>query len=376
MLKRIYTNKIDSLIKPNKVLVIYGPRRVGKTTLVEDYLADFQGKVYKSTGENSILRDVLNSQDFTKITAFFSSYDLIFIDEAQHIENIGLALKIIVDQIPGIRVIATGSSSFDLSNKIGEPLVGRSKIIYLYPFAISELIQNSGVGYIQERLDSLLIYGSYPDIVNSNAKDDKIDFLATIRDAYLYKDILTLDNVKNSKVLHDLLRLVAFQIGQEVSLQELGSQLGISKNSVSRYMDLLEKAFVIINIRGFSRNLRKEITKTSRYYFYDNGIRNAIINNYNDVDSRDDMGKLWENFLVIERIKQQKYQNIHSNNYFWRTWDQQEIDWLEERDGKLFGYEFKYSPNKKVTVPKSFKQNYPESEFQVITKENYLQWLL
>ena len=285
----------------------------------------------------------MESQDFSKIIPFFQNYDLIVIDEAQKVENIGLALKIIVDQIPGIKVIATGSSSFDLSNKVGEPLVGRQTIIKLYPLALLELKDAFGGAYAFENLENMLVYGSYPEAVVSNSFEKKVTYLTQIRDSYLFKDILELENIKSARKIHDLLRLVAFQVGGEVSLHELGNQLGMSKNTIERYLDLLEKAFVLINLRGFSKNLRKEVTKTSKYYFYDNGIRNAVIGNFKLLNERNDIGQLWENFLFTERLKKQEYYKIYAGNYFWRTWDQKEIDLVEERDGKLYGYEFKYS---------------------------------
>jgi predicted AAA+ superfamily ATPase len=375
MLKRYYTSKIQNYLASGKVLVIYGPRRVGKTTLVNDFLSKYKGRVYTSTGENIQLRNILESSDFSKIIPFFKNYDLIVIDEAQKIDNVGQGLKIVVDQIPEIQVIATGSSSFDLSNKIGEPLVGRQKILKLYPLSAIELDDNFGSSYIQENLENLMIFGSYPEIITGSSFDEKIEFLHQIRDSYLYKDLLELERIRNSKKILDLLRLIAFQIGQEVSLQEIGKNLGLSKNTVAKYLDLLEKSFVLINIRGFSRNLRKEITKTSRYYYYDNGIRNAVIGNFNFLNSRNDQGQLWENFLFIERLKKQHYHKIYSNNFFWRTWDQKEIDMVEEREGKLYGYEFKYR-KKRVKPPKDWIEAYENTSFEVISQDNYLNFIL
>jgi uncharacterized protein len=377
MIKRHYDDKIKKLLKPNRVLVIYGPRRVGKTTLVDSYLSKLpvSTKVYRSTGENKDLQDVFEATSFSKILPFFESYDQVFIDEAQMIENIGLGLKVIVDQIPNIKVIATGSSSFDLSNKIGEPLVGRQHVLKLFPLSVMELVGEFGGAYPVENLDNLLVYGGYPDVIKSKSFKEKVDILTQIRDSYLYKDILELENIRNSKKIYDLLRLLAFQIGQEVSIQELGTQLGMSRALVERYLDLLEKSFVLINLRGYSRNLRKEVNKMSRYYFYDNGVRNAVIGNFSAVKERDDLGQLWENFLFIERLKKQAYGGQHSNNYFWRTWDQQEIDLVEERDGKLFGFEFKYSSTK-ARVPKTFVKTYPGSSFKLINRHNFLEFVM
>lgn len=375
-IKRYYLDKLASYLKPNKVLVIYGPRQAGKTTLVNQFLDTLpqSTRIYKSAGENLELKTVLESSEFSKIIPYFQNYDLIVIDEAQKVSNIGQGLKIIVDQIPGKKIIATGSSSFELSNKIGEPLVGRQNIITLFPVSIMELQKMYGNAYVFENLENLLLYGSYPEVITSSSFTSKTKYLYQIRDSYLIKDILELDSIKNSRKIYDLLRLVAYQIGKEVSLQELGKQLEMSKNTVERYLDLLEKAFVVKNIGGFSRNLRKEITKTSRYYFYDNGVRNALIGNFNPLSSRDDVGQLWENFLFIERLKKNEYHNIYANYYFWRTWDQREIDLVEDRGGKLYGYEFKWS-KEKSNKPKLFLDTYPGSEYHLINKDNFLDFI-
>lgn len=374
MINRYYSEDFESLVRAGKVLIVYGPRRTGKTTLIQNYIKDLPGKIYSSTGENTQLKEILESSDFSKILPFFADYDLIVIDEAQKVENIGQGLKIIVDQLPEKKVIATGSASFDLSNKLGEPLVGRQNIIRLYPISAIELREQFGAMYFAENLENLLIYGSYPEVVTSKSFDEKRNYLMLLRDSYLYRDIIELENIKNSRKILDLLRLLAFQIGKEVSIHELGSSLDMSKNTVEKYLDLLEKSFVIVNIRGFSRNLRSEITKTSRYYFYDNGVRNAVIENFNPLNIRNDIGQLWENFLVMERIKKQSMKKIYSNNYFWRTWEKKEIDWVEEREGKLFGFEFKWG-EKIIPAPTQWVNTYPESEFKLINKDNYLDFI-
>jgi len=374
MLNRFYQSRLSKQIVPNKVLVIYGPRRVGKTTLVENFLKSYSGNFFKSSGEDAKLREVLESSDFAKIIPFFSDYDLVFIDEAQKINNVGQGLKILVDQIPNIRIIATGSSSFALSSQVGEPLVGRQKILKLYPLSIMELRKEYGTGSVEQNLENWLIFGSYPEVVTQRSFKGKIDYLETIRDSYLYKDILELENVRNSRKIYNLLRLIAFQIGNEVSYQELGTQLSMSKNTVIRYLDLLEKSFVLINVGGFSRNLRKEISKTSRYYFYDNGVRNSIIGNFNQLDGRNDIGQLWENFLFIERMKKREYLKMYGNYYFWRTYDKKEIDLIEERGGKLFAYEFKWG-KKAVKAPEGWLETYKNSSYKVINQENYLSFV-
>ena len=371
---RFYEDMTDSLLQQGKVLVLFGPRRVGKTELVRSMISSFKGKIYSGTGDNQELRALLESQELTKISNLLGSYDLIFIDEAQRIPQIGYGLKLLIDSHPHIVVIVTGSSSLDLANKIGEPLTGRNKIRVLYPLSILELYEQFGGMEVTQWVEQLLLFGSFPDILNAKSKEDKVEYLLTIRDSYLLKDILEMENIRNPSKLSEMLKLLAFQIGKEVSLNELSNNLGIAKQSVERYLDLLEKTFIIKKVNGFSRNLRSEITKTARYYFYDNGIRNAIINNFNLPDQRDDIGMLWENFLFIERLKKQEYKRLFSNNYFWRTYHRQEIDLVEERDGKLFGIEFKWK-HRKLSAPKIWKETYANSEFEVISKDNFLEFL-
>ncbi|PIZ00400.1 AAA family ATPase [bacterium (Candidatus Howlettbacteria) CG_4_10_14_0_8_um_filter_40_9] len=373
---RFYTN-LAPLIKPNKVLVIYGSRRAGKTTLLREYLGGINGKMqYKlDSGDNIVVQETLSSRNFSKIKNYARGYDLIAIDEAQKIPKIGEALKIMVDEIPDIKIIATGSSSFELSGQIGEPLTGRKRTITLYPISQIEMLELSNAYEIKNDLDKYLIYGGYPEVIANKNPDEKKEVLEELLGSYLLKDILELEKVKGSKILLDLLRLLAFQVGSEVSLPELGRQLGLDYKTVARYLDLFEKSFIVYNLRGFSRNLRKEVTKKSKYYFFDNGIRNAIIANFNPLETRDDIGKLWENFLVSERIKKRSYKSIYANAYFWRTYSGQEIDLIEEREGTLFGYEFKWSPRKPTKAPKDWVSAYPKAEYSVITKENYLEFL-
>lgn len=373
MIKRFYQN-LQSYLQPNKVLVLYGPRRVGKTTLLNLYLDSTPLKYKLVSGDDLSVQQALGSQSIEQIKKFVEGYELLAIDEAQRVPGIGLGLKILVDHVPNIKVIATGSSSFDLSNKVGEPLTGRTITLKLYPIAQLELLDQYNQYELKTQKSDYLIYGSYPEILTASTTESKIFYLREIADAYLLRDILEMEAVKGSKVLLDLLRLLAFQVGNEVSLAELASNLMIDAKTVGRYLDLLEKSFIIINIRGFSRNLRKEVTKKSKYYFYDNGVRNAIISNFNSLDLRDDIGKLWENFLVSERLKKQAYKNIFANNYFWRTWDQKEVDFVEEREGKIFGYEFKYSPNKK-RLPKEFLDTYPNATLEIISQDNYLDFI-
>jgi len=370
-----YYNELEKYNPPNKVLLIYGARQVGKTTLLKGYLRQTPLKYKLDSGDNLMLREYLQQADFKTIQEYAHGYDLIAIDEAQKIPNIGEILKIMVDQIPGLRVIVTGSSSFELAGQVGEPLTGRKITLTLYPISQMELSHYYNKVELKTNLPSYLLYGSYPEIIISESEADKRDKITELAQSYLLRDILELDKIKNPKTLLDLLRLIAFQIGSEVSYSELAQKLMIDAKTVARYLDLLEKSFVLYNLRGFSRNLRKEISKKSKYYFYDLGIRNALIANFNPLTMRDDVGQLWENFLAIERLKKQSYHKILANNYFWRTWDQQEIDWVEDRGGTLYGYEFKWS-NTKTTAPKDWLAAYEHTQFMVVNKDNYTSFVI
>ena len=372
-IKRIF-NHLDDYMKPGKVLVIYGPRQVGKTTLVEDYLAKTKYRYRLDSGDNISIREILSSDNFQRLEQYAEGYQLIIIDEAQRIPGVGRGLKILVDRRPDLQLIVTGSSSFELAGQIGEPLTGRKNTLTLYPVSQLELCNHYNPYELQQRLEEDLIYGSYPEIITAKTQDEKRNLLQELVNDYLLKDILELDNIKSPQSLVNLLRLLAFQIGSEVSLTEIGQQLGLNYKTVARYISLLEKTFVIYTLHGFSRNLRKEINKKNKYYFYDNGIRNALIANFNLLALRNDIGLLWENFLVIERIKKQTYQNTFANYYFWRTWDNKEIDFVEEREGKLFGYEFKWR-EKKVKAPKDWQTTYPNAIFELIHQNNYLNFI-
>jgi hypothetical protein len=371
--ERHYQN-LDDYLKPGKVLVIYGARQVGKTTLLKRYLSQTSYKYKLDSGDNIKTQEILGSQDFDRIIEYVSGYDLLAIDEAQRIPGIGLGMKIIVDQVPHIRVIATGSSSFELAGQIGEPLTGRKITLNLYPLAQLELRDKFNLHELKERLSEWLIFGCYPAVVTAKNKSEKTRTLEEIINSYLLKDVLELEKVKGSKIILDLVKLLAFQVGNEVSLTELSQKLGIDYKTVGRYIELLERSFVLYRLSGFSRNLRNEVTKKNKYYFYDNGIRNAVIANFNGIDLRDDIGKLWENFLVTERLKAQAYKGIYSANYFWRTWEQKEVDWIEERNGRIYAFEFKYSAaNKKIS--KTFKEAYPNAITHNVSRENYLDFL-
>lgn len=372
-ISRFYDH-LDKYLKKNKALIFYGPRQVGKTTLIKNYLKTSKLKYRLDNGENISIQEVLSSQNFDLIKEYCHGYQLIVIDEAQKIPNIGMGLKIIVDNIPDIYVIATGSSSFELSGQIGEPLTGRKITHILYPLSQLELSKIKNSFELKNNLFDYLIYGSYPEVLIQKNKKGKNDILNELVNLYLLRDILQLEKVKGAKILLDLLRLIAFQVGSEVSYNELATNLRIDVKTVARYLDLFEKSFILFNLRGYSRNLRTEVVKKSKYYFYDNGIRNAIVSNFNPIEKRNDLGALWENFLVIERLKTQSYKKIYSNNYFWRTWDKKEIDWIEERSGNLFAFEFKYQKPRKNNFS-NFKLIYPNSRGKIITKNNYLDFI-
>ena len=350
---------------------------MGKTTLLKKYVETLaeNERVLFVNGDDIVVREFLESQSVNKLKDFVGEHTLLVVDEAQYVHKIGLNLKLIVDNIPGIKVIASGSSSFELAKDVGEPLTGRKYVLILYPLAQLEIAEVEKRYETEANLEARLIYGSYPELVIMRDNSGRQDYLEEIVSSYLFKDILALEGIRFSNKLVRLLQLLAFQIGKGVSYDELGSQLGMSKNTVERYLDLLQKSFVIYKLGGFSRNLRKEITKSPRYYFYDNGIRNAVIRNFNPIALRDDIGELWENYIITERIKYQEYLRNFSNFYFWRTYDKKEIDLVEEAEGSLSGYEIKWS-KKSVKAPNDWIKHYPGASFMVINPDNYLEFIM
>ncbi len=319
-------------------------------------------------GEDYDVSRILSSKSETVLKNIVSGYEYLFVDESQNIPEIGANLKLLVDTNPGINVFVTGSASFDLRNKIGEPLTGRSIFFNLYPFSVDEISDD----YIStlRQLPAFLVFGMYPQVFNANTDKRKKQILENIRNGYLLKDILQLDNLKDSLFVMNLLRLIAFQIGNDVSYNELASNLRTTVKTIQRYLELFEKTYIIFRLNGFSRNLRKEITKSPRYYYWDNGIRNSIISSFNPLDLRDDSGKLWENFCISERIKKGHYDQSFTSYYYWRTYDQQEIDLIEESDSTLKAFEFKWG-DKEVKPPMAFRENYTEAEFHTINRLNF-----
>jgi uncharacterized protein len=325
-------------------------------------------KVKYDTGDDYRVHEVWNSKNLSLLREYVHGYDVVVVDEAQRIPGIGIGLKLLVDANTACRLVVTGSSSFELAGQVGESLM-------LYPIAQLELAKHYNRFELQEKLDSFLVYGGYPEVVTADTDAEKKELLEEITGSYLLKDILELERVKSSKVLLDLLRMISYQVGNLVSLRELGNSLGLDYKTVGRYIDLMEKSFILYNVRGYSGNLRKEITKKSKYYFFDNGIRNALIANYNPVGKRDDLGALWENYIFMERMKKTKYSKISRNTYFWRTWDQQEIDIIEEREGTLFAYELKYG-KKRASPPNTWSDAYPGGRYETVNLDNYLDFIL
>ena len=376
-IRRLQLAKIGKNLENGKVLVVYGPRRVGKTTLIKDFLETYTGKYLFLNADELANREALESQSAQKLAELVRDQQLLVIDEAQRVKEIGLNLKILVDSFPNLAIIATGSASFDLVNKINEPLTGRKTTLTLFPVSFEEISSTTSLFEAKKQLERWLVWGGYPNIITIDAIEKRSSTLSEIVGSYLYRDILELDNVKRADKIVDLLRLVAFQIGKEVSLTELANSLSINRETVGRYLDLLEKVFVIFRVGGFSRNLRKEVVKNHRYYFFDNGVRNSLIQNFNPLNLRDDVGQLWENYLVSERMKTNHYHGRLVNSYFWRTYDQKEIDLIEEAGGKIYGFEFKWREtqlNKKTVA--EFAKGYPNSSVENITNENFDKFLL
>ncbi len=355
-----------------KVLILIGSRQVGKTTLISEISKNFtQEDVLFVNCDEADVRAVLENSSSTALKAFIGSKKLFIIDEAQRIKGIGLTLKLIADTLREVQVIATGSSAFDLRNELEETLTGRKIVIELFPISTQEMVNHTS--FIEEKrmLEQRMIYGMYPEIINNPTDAKKL--LKELSDSYLFKDILSYKDIRQPDALRKLLTALSLQVGGEVSYNEIGNLIGLDKETVERYIDLLEKSFVVFRLTSLSRNGRNELKKSRKIYFYDNGVRNAVINNFNPLSLRADVGDLWENFMISERRKTLHYNQIFANTYFWRTHTQQEIDYIEEREGKLFTYEFKWSEKKKAKLPKLFAELYPENEFELINSKNYME---
>ena len=373
---RALQKQIEMRMKPQKVMLVFGPRRVGKTFLLKQIVQSFSGRSLVLNGEDADSAALLEPVSIANYRHVLQSVELLAIDEAQHIPDIGRKLKLIVDEIPGIRVIASGSSSFDLKNQAGEPLVGRSTQFTLLPFSQQEIATVESPIETKRNLEIRQLYGSYPDVVALESFEEKKEYLMDIVESYLLKDILAVDGIKNSAKIHDLLRLVAYQMGDELSYEEVGKQLGISKNTVERYLDLLQKVFVLYRLGGYSKNLRKEVTKSSKWYFTDNGVRNAVIRNFEPLSRRTDIdrGALWENYIITERLKRNYNNRLLLDFYFWRTYDKQEIDLLEVGSGMMNAFEMK-AGKKSPSAHKAFADAYPEAQFTAINIDNYWEYI-
>ena len=374
MIERLLDKNIEKRLKDGKAIILCGPRQVGKSTLMELMKEQFEKPIVYWNGDQSDIRNILQNPTSDFLKTLIGTAKTLIIDEAQRIENIGIIIKLITDQIKNVKVIATGSSSFDLANKINEPLTGRKWEYQLFPLSFEEMTNQNG--FLEERrlLEHRLVFGYYPEIVTNPG--DEIERLKNLSESYLYKDVLQWENIQKPEKLEKLLTALALQMGNEVSYNELSQLIGIDNLTVEKYIKLLEQSFIIFRLDGFNRNLRNEIKKGKKIYFYDNGIRNAILNNFNPLNLRDDVGKLWENFLISERMKTNSYHLKNLKTYFWRTHAQQEIDYLEEAEGKFYAYEFKWNDRKKAKIPKNFSETYKPEIEKIITKENFHEFVI
>jgi predicted AAA+ superfamily ATPase len=362
-------------LDPRKVNVILGIRRSGKTSLIEKFLEAYEHKYLFLNGDDIQVQDLLSRQSITQFQNLLAGYKLLVIDEAQQVPSIGLNLKLIIDHIKDVTVLVTGSSLFDLDQKLGEPLTGRKKTFKLFTIAQLELNAYENPLESSANLDNRLVYGSYPEVITAINNYEKEIYLREIVNSYLLKDILVYDGIKNSNKIYKILQLLAYQVGKEVAFDELATHVSMSKNTVEKYLDLLEKNFILYKLSSFSSNPRKELSKKKRFYFHDNGIRNALINNFNPLSIRNDVGELWENYIFYERMKFLEYNDIFVKRYFWRTYDQQEIDLVEEKNQCLSAFEVKYSSKAKYKFSKYWLEHYPEAVNQLIHKDNYMEFI-
>lgn len=373
IMRDIFEVLTKELSAGNQIILLYGARQTGKTTLSNDVLAQLPGKVLYINADEIKYHEVLSSRDLRKLSLLTEGSDIVFIDEAQRIPDIGINLKIIHDNLPGVKLLVTGSSSLDLSGKVREPLTGRTSSYRLYPVSLSELRKEMNVFELQSRLEEFMIYGMYPGLFHKDSASQKEKYLEELTSSYLYKDVLELAFIKNASKITHLLKLLALQIGSEVSINELGKNLGLSSETVASYIDLLEQSFILFRLGGFSRNLRKEVNKRSKIYFWDTGIRNSLLNNFSPLNLRNDSGFLWENFMVSERLKFLNNTQHRVSAYFWRTYTGAEIDYVEERQGKLFAWEIKMN-KEKLKAPESWVENYGNN-YACITKNNFYEFV-
>ncbi len=368
MIQRILESSIKSKFFQNKAIILIGTRQVGKTTLLKQLLQDNNDTLWLNADELDV-QNIFSEISSSRLKALLGNKKVVVLDEAQRIENIGLKLKLITDSIPDVQLIATGSSSFDLANRVNEPLTGRKWEYQMFPLSFAEMVRHHGLLAEKRLLPHRLVYGYYPDVINHQGNEKEI--LKQLSDSFLYKDLLMWEQIKKPEKLLKLLQALSFQVGSQISYNELGQLCGLDSKTVEKYILLLEQTYIIFRLGSFSRNLRNELKFSKKIYFYDNGMRNALIARFDQIENRADKGSLWENFLVSERIKYLTYSNQWINYWFWRTKEQKEIDFIEEHNGKISAYEFKWSPETKVTPPKAFLNNYKGSSFHVIHKDNF-----
>jgi uncharacterized protein len=362
-LEKVIKTKIDG----GKAIIVLGPRQTGKTTLIRKMVQEFDNYYFLNC-DNPVTKAQLENANLEQLRMIIGKHRVVFVDEAQRVKNIGLTLKLIIDEMPEVRLFVTGSSSFELANEVNEPLTGRKWEYMLFPVSWKELVDYKGFLEAQMDLETRMVYGMYPEVITGIGNEPEI--LMQLAESYLYKDLLQYQGIRKPEILHKILQALALQVSSEVSFNELSKLIQVDKNTISNYIDLLEKAFIVFRLSPLKRNLRNEINTGRKIYFYDNGIRNSLIANHNPLALRNDTGALWENFLVIERRKYLHYNRIWANTYFWRTHAQQEIDYVEERNGKIYAYEFKWNPKKAGSPPKTFLNAYPDAGFETITPEN------
>ncbi len=374
MIKRTLQEIIEGKLFKGKAIIIIGARQVGKSTLMRQIVNVLDKPTLYLDCDDPEIKRTLADANIQELRSIAGANKVLVIDEAQLVPHIGTTLKLIIDNITDVQLIVSGSSAFELLNKLNEPLTGRKFEYHMYPISTEELYENKGLLYIRQTLEQRLIYGSYPDIINHT--DDAKDLLMNIAESYLYKDLLMVDSIRKPVVIEKLLIALSLQVCNEVSYNELAQTVGTDSKTVEKYIDLLEKCFVIFRLNAFSRNLRTELKKSKKIYFYDNGIRNALIKNFSPLSLRQDVGALWENFFISERIKYNHYHRNFANYYFWRTTQQQEIDFIEESDGLFTAFEMKWNPKKhNLSLPKPFIETYPIKEAAIITPDNYLDWV-
>lgn len=373
MIQRILKEQIKSQMFKGKAIVLMGSRQTGKTSLLVEIFPSEQDALWLS-GDDVDVQGMMENMTAQRMRMLLGDRKAIVIDEAQRIKDIGLRMKVITDQMKDVQLVATGSSAFELANRLNEPLTGRKWEYQLYPLSFAEMVAHHGLLTEKRLLTHRLVYGYYPEVVTSIGNERNV--LKMLADSYMYKDVLAMGNIKKSDKLLTLLQAIAFQVGDQVSYSELASIVGIDVKTVESYIDVLEKCYIIFRLPSLSRNLRNELKNNRKIYFYDNGIRNALISNFSQMELRTDSGALWENFAISERIKFTAYNQLWCNRYFWRTHEQKEIDYVEDSDGNLSAFEFKYNPKKKVTVPKHFAEAYPDARFKVITPDNFEEFVL